>query len=145
MDMQKLRQVLFEGPPAIRLALVALVAMLVAIGAAVADTYTWDQYADGDWSDVTRWTHSGGGECTICFPHTSDDDAIITNEGNEDNEIYLDDDYEIEDLTFSSVALDDNIVYSDNDNTARELTCDTVVLTGPSEVFVWENVTIIAE
>ncbi len=144
--MAELRKWLLEGPPALRVILVALVAGLVCVGAAVADTYIWDQNEDGVWSVESNWT-TGAGCPSDCYPHTAYDDAIIEDVGG-GNDIKLDDDYAIESLTFTDVGEDDNHVESNN-GSARELTCGEVVLiggaTGESEVFVWDNVSIITQ
>ncbi|RJP32742.1 MAG: hypothetical protein C4547_13580 [Phycisphaerales bacterium] len=127
---------LLEGPPALRVLVAALVVLVPAASVLAAGTFIWDQPpGNGVWSNEDNWTAPA--TCTAdCYPHTTDDDAIIDDERQPT--LTLDDDYTIDDLTVSSGLI---IAIAGQ---GYQLSCDSIVIDSGSELSVWDQVKVVA-
>ncbi len=137
--MAVLRKMLLEAPPEMRIFVAALVVLLPVGSVLAAGTFIWDQTNGRIWSTENNWTAPA--TCTAdCYPHTTDDDAIV--EDGSTSTIELDDDYTIDDLTFSSgVSHDIQLIENGEPST---LSCDSIVIESDSEVRVRAQVKVVA-
>ncbi|RJP34849.1 MAG: hypothetical protein C4547_10235 [Phycisphaerales bacterium] len=127
MDVQKLRQVLFEGSLAVRVMVVAVAVLLAAAAPAGAASYLWVGGTSGGWSDSNEWFTLFCGQ--TCYPHTADDDATI-DEDFGGVTITLSESLTIDDLTIDVFAEFTDLTFTTSGPTTHTLTVDSVIISG---------------
>ncbi len=129
MDMRKLRQILFEGPQAIRVIVMAMAMLLVAAApAAAAGLFFWDGTDPSAWSDAGEW-NSIGCSHTVCYPQASDDDAVIEYDSGI-LDITLSENLTIDDLSIDVLGQFIGLKFTTSGPTTYTLTADSVTLLG---------------
>ncbi len=125
----------------LRMARIGMALLCLVAGPASAAVFVWTGAASSDWGNGNNWNTVG---CSVdCYPHTTDDDAIIGDDESE-LEIELDDDYTIDDMTLTPYPGEVRFIMSTSPSTARELSCDSIVINGFADTYVWANVKVVA-